>query len=111
MTARSADRTIIMTKNNALRNLNLRSSLADRGIAAQRIDNEQAFSNNGGSITGQPWPKPWTERGQLSNDEDEYAIWTEDMADKTIQYVIRSFTTPIAWLRKDIGWYVTDRRY
>lgn len=81
----------------------------DREIAAERIKNGQSFSNHTGSLSGQPNPKPWSDRGNLHQDDTEIAIWNQDMMDRETDYVIRSYLTPIAWHRKTRGWFVSEQ--
>lgn len=94
----------------ALKKLAL-GNTSGRAVAAQRIRDEQAFSNHGGTLTGQPHPKPWSDRGSLYLDDREIAIWNQDMGMRSITYVIRSYLTPIAWHRDGRGWFFSTQHH
>lgn len=81
--------------------LPLNSSVEARIRMGKVAAENQPFTNNGGTVTGEPGPAD--ELGWLPR-----RYW--DMA-RAATYVVYSFGTPIAWRRHDGVWDVPEVKY
>lgn len=74
------------------------------------LRNQQEFSNSPKTFTGRPWNEstvPYV--GKM--DESERLFLRADIDNHGLLYMVWSYNTPIAWLRSDGFWRVTQRDY
>ena len=75
--------------------------------AADLIAARQPFTTSG-SLRGGP-PGNWPEHGRLPADHSTALM--DSVVTGTVDYIVYSYGTPIAWHRTDTGWAVPDVRY
>lgn len=75
--------------------------------AAGPISRRQPFTTSGALRGGAPGS--WPEHGRLP--AGHKAALVDSVAAGTVDYVVWSYGTPIAWHRTDTGWTIPDVRY
>ncbi len=74
------------------------------------LRDQQAFANSPKTFRGEPWNEPAVPYvGRM--DESERLIMRADIENHGLRYMVWSYNTPIAWLRADGFWRVTQRNY
>lgn len=77
------------------------------GPIAKKIWARESFRTNG-ALKGVAKPE-WVDFGQMS--VKDYGYLRSDQDFYGIDYVIYSYTTPIAWLRGDGSWFMPEAGY
>lgn len=67
----------------------------------------EPFANGTGSLTGAPGGGHPDASGWLAG--NDLFAWQHDARD--VEYVVRSYATPIAWLRADGTWYEVAQKF